>query len=72
MVSLIVPDFSIRALHSQNKFNFLEEILKQVEFADKETELAKRQEPCVEVRYMRVSDKMKRLRLSSPWPFPVA
>lgn len=39
--------------------------MKQIELADKEAELAKRRESCVEVRYMKYSDKKKYLRISN-------
>ena len=65
VVSLIALVFSIRASHLQNKVNVLEEKLKRIELADKEAELAKRRESCVEIRYMKVSDKKKYLRISN-------
>lgn len=65
VVSLVSLGFSIRASHLQNKVNALEEKLKRIELDDKEEELAKRQESCVKVRYVKISDKKRVLRISN-------
>lgn len=65
VVSLVSLGFSVRASHLQNKVNALEEKLKRIELDDKEEELAKRRESCVKVRYVRISDKKRVLRISN-------
>ena len=65
VVSLVSLGFSIRASHLQNKVNALEEKLKRIELADKEEELAKRRESCVKIRYVKISDKRRVLRISN-------